>query len=156
MIIVIEGTNLPGRRCAPPPLGDPYENIHVGIGIHREPVDLVRGDATAARWQIEVTISRAADGTLDFRGRFVHGTPGDRFLYLNWGTVAEDGAFSLFRRAKLSLSEVDPALVEQALAAHAALVGTVNLTDAKGNPRCARVRPPDIEWRVGAASLSTA
>ena len=151
MIIVIEGINLPGRRCACGPPGEPYENIHVGLGIQREPVGLVPGDAPAARWQIDVGVVRTADGALDFRGRFVHGTRGDRFLYLNWGTVAEDGTFGLFRRAKLSLSEVDPAVVEAALAANAAnaaLVATVNLTDSKGNPRCARVRALDLIWRV--------
>lgn len=26
------------------------------------------------------------------------------------------------------------------------LVGTLGLTDAKGNPLCARVRPPQISW----------
>ena len=38
MIVEIEGTRLPGRAC----LG--YENIHVGLGLHRQPFDLVAGD----------------------------------------------------------------------------------------------------------------
>lgn len=69
-------------------------------------------------------------------------------MYLNWGTVSGDGVFSLFRRAKLSLSEVDPSVVEQALDEDGVLACTVNLTDAKGQPRCARVRSPDIAWRA--------
>ena len=28
------------------------------------------------------------------------------------------------------------------------LVGRLKLTDAKGNPRCASVRPPDVQWEV--------
>jgi hypothetical protein len=155
MIVAIEGTNLPGRRCHPGPLGQEYTNIHVGLGVHRDPVDLVPGDAPAARWRVEVRASRGADGVVDFRGPFVHGQRGDRYLYLNWGTVAADGSFQLFRRAKLSLSEVEPSLVEKALRESAALACTVNLTDAKGNPRCARVRPPDIAWRLVPVDPST-
>jgi hypothetical protein len=148
MKLEIVGTNLPGRRCQPGPDGEIYDNIHVGLGIHREPFEIVPGNAKSARWQIEIDPKRAADGSLDFRGRFVHGTVGDRFLYLNWGTVAEDGAFHLFRRAKLPLSEIDPTLVEQAIQAGSALIATVNLTDRKGHPVCARVRPPAISWQV--------
>jgi len=31
------------------------------------------------------------------------------------------------------------------------LIGRLGLTDAKGGPVCAAVRPPQIEWRAGAA-----
>jgi hypothetical protein len=148
MLVQIEGTNLPGRSCAPGPNGETYENIYVGIGIQRDPVDLVPGDAPAAHWQVDVRTVRVEDGSIDFRGRFVHGPRGDRFLYLNWGTVAADGAFTLFRRAKLTLSEIDPSLVEQALRQNCSLACTVNLTDKKGNPTCARLNPPEIAWRV--------
>lgn len=78
----------------------------------------------------------------------VKGKRGDRFLYLNWGTVAEDGSFRLFRRAKICLSALDPALARQAIVQGAELHCTIDLTDAKGNPVCARLRPPAISWRV--------
>jgi hypothetical protein len=146
MFVEIEGRNFPGRSCGCGPEGEVYENIHVGIGMQRDPVELVPGDSPSARWRIEVRTPRANDGSVDFRGPFVHGKRGDRFLYLNWGTVAADGSFRLFRRAKLSLSEAPPNVVEDALQGTGVLECTVNLTDAKGNPRCARVRPPDIAW----------
>jgi hypothetical protein len=155
MIVDIEGTNLPGRRCHPGPLGEEYDNVHVGLGIHQDPVDLVPGNAPAAHWRIEVRTSRAADGAIDFRGPFVHGARGDRFLYLNWGTVAADGSFRIFRRAKISLSAVDPALVEQVLRENGSLACTVNLTDRKGHPTCARLRPPDIAWRMASRDPSS-
>jgi hypothetical protein len=59
------------------------------------------GDAPAAGWRFEVEAKRAADGSIDFRGPLVSGRRGDRFLYLNWGTVAPDGTFQMFRRAKV-------------------------------------------------------
>ncbi|HVC35296.1 MAG TPA: DUF5990 family protein, partial [Chloroflexota bacterium] len=144
----IEGVNLPGRRCGPNPQGEMYENVHVGVGLRQDPTGLIPGDAESARWRIEVRTSLATDGSVDFHGPFVEGKRGDRWLYLNWGTVATDGSFRLFRRAKLSLSKVEPSLVDRALRENGSLACTVNLTDAKGQPRCARVRPPDIAWRM--------
>jgi hypothetical protein len=84
------------------------------------------------------------DGS-DFRGPHIQGRPGERFIYLSWGTVDEDGRFTMFRRAKLMLAEV-PADVLAAAAAAGTLDGTLGLTDAKGDPLCARVTPPRIHW----------
>jgi hypothetical protein len=51
----------------------------------------------------------------------------------------------LFRRPKLWLDAVPPDVLGQALDL-GLLVGRLGLTDPKGNPRCAAVRPPVIEW----------
>jgi Family of unknown function (DUF5990) len=37
-------------------------------------------------------------------------------------------------------------LLAEAAKSGRVLVGRVGLTDAKGHPRCASVRPPDIVW----------
>jgi hypothetical protein len=37
----------------------------------------------------------------------VQGRPGARFVYLTWGDVAEDGSFTMFRRAKLMLADLE-------------------------------------------------
>ena len=53
MRIFIVGTDLPGRTfCAPG--GAPLDNVHVGVQIRTEPEHLVRGDATDARWEVEI------------------------------------------------------------------------------------------------------
>ena len=152
MLVEIVGTHLPGRRCGPNPAGERYQNIHVGIGVNREPLDLVAGDAEAARWRVEVRTPRLETGELDFRGRFVHGHRGDRFLYLNWGDVTSAGEFKLFRRAKIILSEIPAGLVEQAQATATPLACTVSLTDRKGWPVCARLRPPALVWRLASGT----
>jgi hypothetical protein len=54
----------------------------------------------------------------------------------------------MFRRAKLMLGAVDPDLVRCAERTASTLVATVDLTDAKGGPRCARVDPPALVWRA--------
>ena len=42
-----------------------------------------------------------------------------------------------------------PALVEEALRPGRRLIARVRLTDAKGHPVCAPLRPPDIGWHTG-------
>ena len=56
----------------------------------------------------------------------------------------------LFRGAKLRLVDVDPALIERALRSGHKLVARIRLTDARGNPVCARVHPPYLTWSVTA------
>jgi hypothetical protein len=51
----------------------------------------------------------------------------------------------MFRRAKLWLNAI-PAEVLSRAAERGVLVGRLGLADAKGNPVCASIRPPLIEW----------
>ena len=108
----------------------------------------VRRVAPSARWEIPVTVRRGTDG-LDFTGPYVRGVRTDRNIGLAWGDVPGDGTLRLFRGAKLRLAAVDPALIEEALRPGCRLIARVRLTDATGNPICARLRPPDIEWWTG-------
>ena len=147
MRVRIEGRNLPGRQYCTAD-GEPYDDVHVGVQRGADPVDLVRADAPSADWDVDVRVVTTDDGTLDFRGPVVHGKRGERFLYLTWGNVPPHGTFAMFRRAKLMLGAVDPDLVRSVERSGSALVGTVDLTDAKGGPRCARVEGPALVWRA--------
>jgi hypothetical protein len=135
--LVIEGRELPGLRFAA------HDNVHVGVQVRREPAGLVPGDAPSASWQVEV---RRVDG--DFRGPAVQGKRGERFVYLTWGDVRPGGAFEMFRRAKLMLDRVDPAVLD-AVGDDGVLRAEVVLTDECGGPRCARLDPPAIRWSAG-------
>jgi len=139
MRLVIRGRDLPGTS------GSGWDRIGVGLQVRAEPVGVVAGDAARARWETDVAV--VGD---DFRGPAVHGRRGERFVYLTWGDLS-GGGFAMFRRAKLMLSEVDPALVEEAVRDGRTLVADVVLTDEKGGPRCARVDPPAVRWSVEAA-----
>jgi len=143
MQIEIVGRNLPGRSCGPR-----YNNIYVGIQRRREVLDLVPGDANSARWNFDCETTERADG-VDFRGPYIQGKPGERFIYLSWGTVSETGKFEMFRRAKLQLNAVDADTLRRAVLENARLVVAVNLTDNKGNPACAVLNPPQIAWSAG-------
>jgi hypothetical protein len=146
MRITILGDDLPGRTFTSD--GVPLRNVHVAVQVGRDPVGLVPGDARSARWDVDV---RAVidGGGVDLRGPAVHGKKGERFLYLTWGEVGDDGSFDMFRRAKLMVGDIEPALLRVAAAGDGELVAALGLTDEHGCPRCARVRPPAISWRAG-------
>jgi Family of unknown function (DUF5990) len=142
----IIGVDLPGRSwgdCRPG--GLVYENVHVGVQRRSEVVETFPSDVHEATWNLTID-AMSKDGKVDFRGPYVHGKRGDRFLYLSWGTIDEDGGFEMFRRAKLMLSAVDGAVIRAANRAGHRLVGTLGLTGGDGGPRCAAVRPPAIAW----------
>lgn len=143
MQIRIEGHDLPGRRPGPRADALRLANVHVGVQCGRAAVELVPASAESAAWQFAVT-SREVGGLLDVGGPWVHGRPGVRFLYLTWGNV-DGGAFAMFRRAKLMFGEIPGELLLAAHAGAGVLTGVLGLTDAAGDPVCARVRP---EWAL--------
>jgi hypothetical protein len=165
LAVVIEGSELPGRTCRPEPDGRGHENVHVALysrgkdrpglimpGNPWTATEPVPGDAAAARWEAAVTVKRGPEGGFDFAGPFVRGVRDDRHLGLAWGDLPGDGTLRMFRGAKLRLVDVDPKLIEQALRPGHTLVARIRLTDAKGNPICARVHPPYLTWSVTPSS----
>jgi hypothetical protein len=148
--VEIQGTDLPGRSCGPDLHGKPCENVHVGLKHRSGPVELFPGDAASVRWRFEMVVRRDEDGTLDFGGPFVYGRRGERALGLVWGSLRFDDELDVFRAAKLRLEDLDPALVERAVATGGRLVCSLGLTDERGHPICASVRPPLLSWSVAA------
>jgi hypothetical protein len=125
-----------------------YEDVHVALWSRKGPVELRPGDARSVRWKLELTVRQDDDGALDFTGPNVAGRRGERSLGLLWGTLAWDDSFDVFRGAKLRLSDLQQALVEEALQTGGRLVCSLGLTDERGHPRCASVRPPDVVWSI--------
>lgn len=130
MRLRIEGHHLPGRHPGS------HRDVQVGVQVRSDPTDLVRADAATATWTLDIA-ETDHEGTRDFRGPAVHGRRGERFVYLTW---LEGADARMFRRAKLMLSEAPEADL---------VVARVDLTDELGLPRCARLRAPALEWRVG-------
>jgi hypothetical protein len=142
----IIGRRLPGSSWSG------RSGIHVGVQRGKDVVGLVDGDAADAVFDIDLDVEVGADGEPDFRGPYVHGRPGERFVYLTWGEVGEDGDFAMFRRLKLHLAP----LLEQASAERVLAVkkiqAVLELTDTRGRPLAASVRPPWVTWRLGTGS----
>ncbi len=103
----------------------------------------VSADVESVTWELEA-IPVSSD-LADFRGPYISGPPGGRFVYLSWGVVDEPGSFEMFRRAKIMFDGI-PSAVMVAARSSGVLIGRLGLTDPKGNPTCAAVRPPLIEW----------
>ena len=153
MQIRIEASHLPGISCGPSPdAPGGYHNVHVGVQRRNqrdELLGLVPGDASLAVWTLDCNAVALSTG-VDLKGPYIQGPPGGRFIYLSWGTVDDAGGFTLFRRAKLWLDAVPPTVLDSAVD-RGLLVGRLGLTDRKGDPLCAAVRPPVIEWSALAA-----
>ena len=64
--------------------------------------------------------------------------------YLTWGDVGTDGAFEMFRREKLMLSQVDTQLSAQAVDG-GSLLARVDLDGRWGWTPLRRVDPPAVE-----------
>jgi hypothetical protein len=148
MLIRIEGTDLPGRECGPgPDFIDGHHNIHVAVQGRKCQQDLfglTAADASTAEWELDCDII-SQPPTVDFKGPQIQGSPTKRFIYLTWGVVDTAGAFTMFRRAKLWLDAIAPDIVTEAHA-RGVLNGRLGLSDDKGRPLCASVRPPLIRW----------
>jgi hypothetical protein len=134
----IVGTELPGRSCGPAPTATgTYDDIHVGVQRARDVIGLVPGDAAQAVFEFEVDVKGGR-----FAGPFVHGRDGQRFIYLSWGEVIGD-EFRMFRRAKLHIDHLDASRADGRV-----VEATLTLTDGKGHPLCASVRPPRVSWTI--------
>jgi hypothetical protein len=154
----VEATDLPGRACDPDRDGHVYRDVHVGVcvrgaragGLEVTPsrpwrvVDVVPGDAASARWALDATYHDDGDVT----GTWVRGACGDRHVGLAWGEVPGDGLFHLFRLAKLGFAHVPLEVMQAAASGAGVLVARLGLTDRKGHPLCASVKPPAVRWSV--------
>ena len=140
MRVTIIGTDLPGRKFGDANSGCSYDDVHVGVQRGRDNEQLQPGDAERVRFTLELE----PVGDRDARGAYAQGKKGERFIYLAW-VAGEDAA--MFRRAKLMLRDI-PATVWTAAGTAGRREARLALTAQRGGPKCARVSPDLIEWRV--------
>ena len=125
-----------GRRPTSPTATPTSTLAHAARG--HDVVDLVAAHTSpTAVFELDVDVRNGKLG-----GPYIHGRDGQRFIYLSWGELDGDD-FRMFRRAKLHVDHLDPTDVDGRT-----VEGTLTLTDDKGNPLCASVRPPRITWTV--------
>ena len=125
MLIRIEAYDLPGRSCGPSPeRPGGHHGIEVGVQRKNKPGELmgqVSADVESVTWDVEAT--PVADKAADFRGPYISGPPGGRFIYLSWGVVDEPGSFEMFRRAKIMFDGIpDEVLAEARSSAFSSVV----------------------------------
>ncbi len=86
-------------------------------------------------------------GGLDFRGPYVQGKKGKKFVYLSWGELGNDGGFTMFRRAVLHFTAIKSKDWRRAISSSRIIEGTVDLTDDRGGPICANI-DSKVTWRL--------
>jgi hypothetical protein len=126
------------------------EPVYVGVQRKHQVVGLTPGDAKRAVFRFPIEVRSTSDGEFDYSGPFVHGKKGGRFIYLSWGGLGGDGAFTMFRRAKLKLAEIDKREMERILSSKSPVViqGRLKMTDEEGGPVCGSSVSEKVKWRV--------
>jgi hypothetical protein len=150
--IRIEATELPGLACAPGPGFPGADNVHVGVQRKDRPSELLGltpGDAQSAEWTLDCEPIRTEAG-IELHGKYIQNRLGGRFIYLSWVAVGQGGQATMFRRAKVMFDAIPPDVVDAAMRS-GRLTARLRLTDAKGHPLCASVRPPLVEWTAESA-----
>ena len=91
-------------RLAPLPTVWCSDPAGLSVGLQSGRDDILRGRKSddGIEFEIQIAAKPAPDGIPDFFGPLVHGTRGNRFLYVSWGT-SEHTDHDMFRRLKLYL-----------------------------------------------------
>lgn len=137
--IELHCTDFPGARF------DSWENIFVGVQNRENIESETPGDSVRATFQIPVLCSTGKDGRPNFTGPYVFGTSGDKFLYLVWYAKTGVGAHR-FRRAKIKLNTLPWEQIHSAIEHQKPLQAHIKMTDKKGGPVCASLKPESIRW----------
>ena len=133
------GHELPSRT------GSELAGLHIGVQRGTEILELTAAEAESVSFDIRVEPIVEGGVLVDFRGPYVQGKRGARFVYLTWVDVADDGTQTRYGRAKVGLEEL-PDDVAAALIADAPVAVEMGLTDPRGRPRCASIKPAELRW----------
>lgn len=93
--------------------------------------------------------AQQANGAPNLLGPFTQGTPTERFVYVNSGTLAGQVASGWTRRAKVRLAGITQAMIEAVLAAPGAVLEVRIAGTAKdGGPAAASVPLLGAGWQI--------
>jgi hypothetical protein len=113
-------------------------------------MSFVRSNGADLAFELTLTVSgQLASGVPRYLGSLVHGPANERFVYLRIGTMAGDAESCWTRRAKIHLSEITWAMVEQARTSPGSVIlGRFGGTAKDGGPSCASLRVLEAGWEV--------
>jgi Family of unknown function (DUF5990) len=123
------------------------EQIHIGIQRGDQVVEAVPVDREGIVFEPSFVVSPLPYGKTNFLGPYAKGTPAQRFFYLSWVVKDQAGNLTMFGRAKIQLSHLSWAQVEEAVGSGRGLTVAVSLTDQRGKPRCGTIQGDDVRWR---------
>lgn len=130
--------------------GLPFEgraNIFLGIQRKKEVLEETPTSIPQKVFSLQVKVNEGKDGLPNFTGPYVFGKIGDKFLYLVWFIKTANGKEG-FRRAKIKLQDLSWKQIQKSIAGQSPIRANICLTDAKGGPICASLKPPYIQWET--------
>jgi hypothetical protein len=142
IVIEIVCTNLPGEEW------DGHSTLRLGIQRDDEIIEAASAGSTRVVFRPVLRARRNTDGSANFLGAFAHGPRPERFIYLVWAIVQGKLPVRMVGRVKLHLNHIQWASVEKAADAKKPIWVTLALTNAKGKPVMASVRPDVAKWEL--------
>ena len=142
-------THLPGREFQESGSSTLLRrDIHLGVQRGETVEQLVAADCSKAEFDLTFPVQRAGTGKPNFTGPYAKGTRDARFFYLVWMADSGNGHLGMFRRAKVHLSDLPWERVEAAAIEDRPLKVSLEMTDAKGGPKCASVKANEVRWSL--------
>ena len=137
--IEIECTELPGVK---------NPSLHLGIQRDEVITEIAPADSKRIVFKPSLRARRNSDGYVDFLGPFAHGPKAERFIYLNWVTTDGKAPTTMVGRIKLHLNHINWVAAKRAAEGRKPLLVKLALTNAKGKPVMASVRPDVARWQL--------
>jgi hypothetical protein len=121
-------------------------SLHLGIQRDQAMTEAASADSKRIVFRPTLRAVRNADGSVNFLGPYAQGPKRERFIYLNWVTSNGKPPAAMIGRIKLHLNHIAWTAVEQAAQRNKPIRVKLALTNAKGNPVMASVRPYVAKW----------
>jgi len=128
--------------------GADFSSLHLGIQRDEAITEVASADSKRIVFKPVLRARRNADGSVNFLGPFAQGPKAERFIYLNWATMKGNVLTGMVGRIKLHLNHITWAAVEKAAAGNKPVRVKLALTNAKGKPVMASVRPDVAKWEL--------
>jgi hypothetical protein len=137
-------THLPGEEW------DGQRTLSLGIQRGNEMVEPASAGSKRVVFQPVLRARRNTDGSANFLGEFAHGPRTERFIYLIWAVIQGPASGRMVGRIKLHLNHIKWATVEKTVGGKKPkpIRVTLDLTNAKGKPVMASVRPDAAKWEL--------
>lgn len=132
-------------ECTDFPAAAPYTSWRLGIQKGKEVEQDVPCEQGYARFTFHLDTTVRADDSVAVGGPYAQGPARGRFVYLCWGDHV-DGEWRLYRRIKVPLDVLSPERIERVVMAQSPVRARIRVSNAKGEPAAASLKPANIEW----------
>jgi uncharacterized protein DUF5990 len=140
--VEITCTDLPGSKW------DERGPVHLAIQKEDQIENPQSADLARIRFSPVLRVRKHTDGSANFLGPYAHGPRTGRFIYLVWAVMQGKAPVAMAGRIKILLDHIAWSDVERAVAKKRPIKVTLGLTNEKGRPVFASVRPDRAKWSL--------